>query len=77
MRFEAAPANRWLIFAAYNVWQDSEVFFRDVTAQVAFRIDDSWALSLGYRFVDREIDIDELFNDVDRNQVALGVWYLW
>ncbi len=77
VRFEAAPANRWLIFAAYNVWQDSEVSFQDLTAQVAFRIDDSWALSLGYRYVDREIDIDELFNDVNRNQVALGIWYLW
>jgi len=77
VRFEAAPADRWLFFAAYNTWRDSEVSFRDVTAQVAYRIDASWALSLGYRFVDREIDVDDIFSDVKRNQVALGVWYLW
>lgn len=77
VRFESAPLDRWLFFAAYNSWQDSEVSLKDFTAQVAFRIDDSWALSLGYRYVDREIDTDELFNDVNRNQVAIGVWYVW
>jgi hypothetical protein len=77
VRFELAPLDRWLFFAAYNSWQDSEVSLKDFTAQVAYRIDSSWALSLGYRNVDRKIDTDELFNDVNRNQVALGVWYVW
>ena len=77
VRFEAAPTNRWLFFAAYNTWRDSEVSFQDVTAQVAYRIDASWALSLGYRNVNREIDVDELFSDVNRDQIALGVWYIW
>ncbi len=77
VRFESAPLNRWLFFAAYHSWQDSEVSLKDFTAQVAFRIDASWALSLGYRYVDRKIDTNELFNDVKRNQVALGVWYVW
>lgn len=76
-RMTAAPANRWLIYAAYNTWQDSEVAIQDVTAQLAFRIDDSWALSLGYRYVDRQIDVDDLFSDLTRNQIAIGVWYLW
>lgn len=76
-RIEFAPADRWLLYAAYNTWRDSEVSFQDFTAQVAYRIDDSWALSLGYRNVDREIDDDSLFSDVIRNQVALGVWYFW
>ena len=77
VRMEVAPAERWLIYAAYSSWRDSKVSFQDFTAQVAFRIDDSWALSLGYRNVDREIDDDRLFSDVIRNQVALGVWYFW
>jgi len=77
MRFEAAPADRWFFFASYSSWHDSEVAIDDLTAQVAFRIDKSWALSVGYRRVDRKIDVDELFNDVRRNQIALGIWYFW
>jgi len=77
VRFEMAPVDRWLFFANYNTWHDSEVAIDDFTAQLAYRIDKSWALSVGYRRVDRRIDVDELFNDVRRNQVALGIWYLW
>jgi len=77
VRFEAALADRWLFFANYNTWHDSEVAIDDFTAQVAYRIDKSWALSIGYRSVDRKIDVDELFNDVRRSQIALGIWYLW
>jgi hypothetical protein len=76
-RFAMIPADRWMIYAAYNTWQDSEFSIKDFTTQVVYRIDSSWALSLGYRFVDREVDIDELFNDVHRKQIALGVWYSW
>lgn len=76
-RFAMIPADRWMIYASYNTWQDSEFSIKDFTTQVVYRIDSSWALSLGYRFVDREVDIDELFNDVHRKQIALGVWYSW
>ena len=74
---EVSPADRWLFFASYNNAHDSEVLIEDFTAQLAFRIDASWALSLGYRRVDRKIEADELANDVHRSQIALGVWYLW
>jgi len=77
VRYESAPTNRVYIRAGYNVWHDSELSLKDFTAQVAYRIDASWALSLGYRYVDREIHSDELTNDVNRNQVALGVLYFW
>jgi membrane-associated phospholipid phosphatase len=77
LRFEAAPADRWLFFAGYNAWHDTDVSIDDFTAQLAFRIDNSWALSLGYRRIDRQITVDELFNNVRRDQIAVGVWYLW
>jgi membrane-associated phospholipid phosphatase len=77
VRFEAALASRWLFFSNFSTTHDSEVLIEDFTAQLAFRIDESWALSLGYRRVDRKIEVDELFNDIHRSQIALGVQYLW
>jgi len=77
VQYESAPYGRVYIRAAYNAWRDSEVSLTDFTAQVAYRIDSSWALSLGYRYVDREIRSNELTNDVSQNQVALGVLYFW
>jgi len=76
-RVEAALTDRWLFFASYNNAHDSEVLIEDFSAQLAYRIDARWAMSLGYRRFDRKIEVDELFNDVHRSKFALGIWYLW
>lgn len=75
--FNFALGKRWLTFVAVSVWSDSSVEIFDGTAQIGYRLHSKWALSLGYRRVERRIDTSELFTDVDRNQVALGVFYLW
>ena len=49
----------------------------DGTIQLGYQIHRSWGLSLGYRRVDRMIDTEDLYNEADRNQIALGIWYMW
>jgi len=76
-RLQTKFAKRWLFFAGYHTWRDSEVAISDATAQLGFVIDENWALSLGYRYSDRKIDTEKLFVDTHIDQVALGIWYLW
>ena len=75
--FDAALGKRWLAFAFVNFWSDSSVEIVDATAQIAYQLHPKWALSLGYRRVERKVATSKLFTDVDRNQVALGVYYIW
>jgi len=77
LTLESALSQRWLAFMSVAVWPGSDVRIVDATAQLAYRLSHKWALSLGYRRVERRIDTDELFNDVNRNQITLGVWYFW
>jgi len=77
MRVHFSIARNWLVFANFAGWSDSEYEIRDLTAQLAYRIDDSWALSLGYRRVDREVNTSKIYNRHERDQLALGVWYFW
>ncbi|MCP4897813.1 MAG: phosphatase PAP2 family protein [bacterium] len=77
LSIDASLSDRWLAYVNYSVWSDSEVKMMDATAQLVFRLSPKWALSLGYRRVERRIDVSELYNQVDRNQTALGVWYIW
>lgn len=76
-RLSAALGRRWLAWSSVNWWSDSDVGLTDLTAQVGFLLDPKWALSLGYRWVDRTVDAGELSNTMRRNQTALGVWYFW
>ncbi len=45
--------------------------------QLGYRLHRKWALTLGYRYVERKVDVTELYNNVDRSQTALGVQYMW
>jgi len=74
---EVVPAYRWLVHASLDWWSDSEIKIADATVQVGYRLHPHWLLSLGYRRVERKIDTEELFSDMDRNQIALGVGYGW
>jgi len=76
-RIEWAMTPHWLLFSELAFWSDSEVKLLDFTTQLAYRIDDNWAVSLGYRRVNRTVDDGDLYNVADRNQAALGIWYLF
>lgn len=45
--------------------------------QLGYRLHRKWGLTLGYRYVERMVDVKELYNNVDRSQTALGVRYMW
>jgi hypothetical protein len=70
-------AERWLAFANFHWWSDSELELGDFTAQVGYSVTPQWSLSLGYRWVDRRVDLDELYSDTIREQIALGITYMW
>ena len=77
VRAQLALNENWLAYARFSGWTDNDYEIRDYTAQLARRLGPSWALSLGYRHVDREVDVSELYNRQERDQLALGVWYFW
>ncbi len=74
---EAALGGRWYGFARYHWWSDSDFETKDTTVQLGYRLHRKWALSLGYRYLERKVDVTELYNNVDRSQTALGVRYMW
>lgn len=76
-RIEWEMSPHWLLFSELAYWSDSDVELLDFTTQLAYRIDNSWAVSLGYRRVNRTIDDGDLYNVADRNQAVLGIWYLF
>ena len=75
--FDWAFAKRWLLFGGAGWWGDSDVTIFDATAQLGFRVHPKWTLSLGYRLVERSIKENKLYTNMDRNQIALGVFYGW
>jgi hypothetical protein len=68
---------RWLAFADFFWWSDSELELGDFTAQVGYSVTPNWLVSAGYRWVDRRVELDELYSDTIREQVALGITYMW
>ena len=75
--FDWAFANKWLLFGGVGWWGDSDVTIFDASAQVGFRLHPKWTLSLGYRLVERSVKEQKLYTNMDRNQIALGVFYGW
>jgi hypothetical protein len=75
--FDWSFAKRWLLFGGAGWWEDSDVTIFDATAQLGFRVHPKWTLSLGYRLVERSIKENKLYTNMDRNQIALGVFYWW
>jgi hypothetical protein len=68
---------RWLALGGLHWWSDSDVTIADGSVQIGYRIHPKWALSCGFRRVERSIKQSELYTNVDRNQIALGVIYAW
>ena len=74
---ESVLGRRWLTWVTLHWWSDSSMKIADGTAQVGYRLHSKWAMTLGYRRVERKVNVEELYNKVSRNQIALGVVYMW
>jgi membrane-associated phospholipid phosphatase len=77
VRATARLSGRWMLIAAYSIWDDSEITLSDTSLQVGYRLNQNWLATLGYRSAIREIDTDELISDLRFDQYSLGVSYFW
>ena len=51
--------------------------FLDAIIYLRFQLSKQWNLNVGYRYINRIIDTDELFNDVEQNRATLTIGYAW
>lgn len=75
--FDLALGTRWILFSNLAWWGGTTVTIFDGSVQLGYRIHPKWALSLGYRRVERTIEQTKLYTNVDRNHLTLGVFYAW
>ena len=76
-RLQLSITERWHLFAGFSIWDDSEVSFRDTTIQAGYRLSNEWLVSFGYRNAARQINTDELDNELRIDQLSLGIFYFW
>ena len=75
--YQLSLGKHWWTFIDAAAWADSELKIVDFSAKLAYKITSKWALSGGYRYINRELDTGRIYNKTKRNELTLGVWYAW
>jgi hypothetical protein len=76
-RLNLSLTERWHLFSSIGYWNDSDVRITDLSIQAGYRFSHEWLITAGFRTADREIAVETIENDLQFDQLSLGIWYLW